>query len=115
MNNLASANENAVLTGCEVTQSSPLGATIDVSSGKIFFGVDSIDVSAQADIAIAANVTAYSRLDLVALNTIGVVSIIQGTASVKPIPADYNPDDFIILANLTIGPVFTEILDTVFA
>lgn len=109
LNNMAKVSENAVLTGCEV---SPLGSpslAVQVDSGKIFFGNDSIDVSSVASISVDANGAAFDRLDLVAVNSSGVVSIIKGTAQeIAPTP-DYDPTLFVILAIITIEPAETEI------
>lgn len=113
LNNLAKSNENSVLSGCLVTESSPQAATIDVASGSIFFGVDKATVTAQPDIAIAANSSGNTRLDLVVLNSLGVASIVQGTPNaVLPIPADYDTDLFIPIAQITVADSFSSIINS---
>jgi hypothetical protein len=102
-NALAYANTNAVLAGCECTAQTIPNMTVAVSSGKIFFGVDTKDITG-ANVSITANASAYTRIDLIAVDALGALSAIAGTASVLPVPATYNPDDYIILAMIFVSP-----------
>lgn len=99
---IAYANENAVLTGCGVTEQSPQALGVTVASGKIFFGTDVIDVES-TDLTITANSSGDPRIDLVLVNSSGDVSISQGIPSVLPATPDFEPDDYIVLARITVA------------
>jgi len=110
LNNLAFANLNSVLTGCEVTPSSPAAMTVDVDSGTIFFGNDKISVSASVGtLTIDTEATANTRKDLILVNASGTLSVLKGTASAIPATPDYDPETYIVLAIITIVNTTTTI------
>lgn len=100
-NSIDHAIQNAVLTGCEVTVSSPLAMAVKVESGKVFFGNDTISVS-NSTITISNSDVTNDRIDLIAVNVSGVVSVLKGTAASIPLPVDYNADDYIIIARILV-------------
>lgn len=112
INNIARGNSSAVLTGCGVTVSSPAAMTVEVDSGNIFFGNDTIAVTAQTSSTFDNNTTSYNRLDLLAVNASGVISIIKGTEQEIIMTPDYDVDSYIILAIVKIIPSQTTIETT---
>jgi hypothetical protein len=112
LNNIAYANTNGVLTGCEVTESVTPAMSVDVASGNVFFGNDTIEVSASNDLAISSNSSGFSRLDLVVVNSSGVISVITGTAAQVVTTPDYEPDDYVVLARVTVTSGATSITNT---
>ncbi|MDD4781250.1 MAG: hypothetical protein PHT02_11720 [Tissierellia bacterium] len=105
INSIAYATQNAVLTGCGVTVGT--GREVNIDSGKVFFGVDNIDVSEQ-NITLDANATAFNRLDLIVVNSSGVASIVKGTPAELYFAPDYDPDDYVILAQILVTPGITQ-------
>jgi len=110
LNNIAYANQNGILSGCEVSASSPAAMTIDVTSGTIFFGNDTIDVVASTDtLAIDTEASANTRIDLILTNNTGTLSVLKGTASAIPATPNYEPDNYIVLALITVTNITTTI------
>ena len=109
LNNIAYANQNGVLTGCEVTVSTPLAMSVDASSGNVFFGNDEISVIETTGLALSSNTTGFTRLDLIVTNTTGTISVIEGTAAQIPTTPDYDPDDYIVLGRVKIPTGTTSI------
>lgn len=109
LNNLAYANKNSILSGCEVTAQTSPNMTVQVSSGTAFFSETNVSVSAVSSLTIASNTSSFNRLDLIAINNIGTVSVIQGTASSNPYVPDYDPELYIIVAYITVQPNTTLI------
>ncbi len=110
LNNMAHANLNTVLTDCEVSASSPAAMTVDVASGTIFFGNDVITVVASSDtLTIDAESTSNDRIDLIRVDSTGTLSVLKGTASAVPATPDYDPDNYIVLAIITVGNTTTSI------
>jgi len=111
LNNIAYANQNGILTGCVVSETSTPAMTVDITSGNIFFGNDTIAVTAVTSSTISNNTTGFKRIDLIAVNSVGTISIIEGTAALIQTTPEYDPDDYIILARVTVEPSETTILD----
>jgi len=111
INNIAYANQNAVLSGCEVTASSPTAMTVEVSSGNIFYGNDEVSSSGATALAIGSAPVSDIRIDLVVVNNSGTVSVIAGTAGAEPMTPDYDPDTYIVLAMVTVATGTTTITD----
>lgn len=107
-NALAYANINGVLSGCNVTAQSPQAMGVSVASGRIFFANDTTEVSS-GDLSIDSNTSSYERIDLVAVETDGTLSVLKGTPTTLPTPADYDPEVYVILAIVFISPTTTEI------
>lgn len=110
-NAFAYANQNSVLTGCEVTESSPVGMTVEVDSGRVFFETNTLNVTG-GSLSISNNTTSFTRIDMVAVNTAGAISVLQGTPSALPKPADYDPNSYIILALVFVTSNIDEITNT---
>ena len=110
LNNMAYANQNSLLSGCLVKASTPAAMTVDVESGRIFFGNDEIDVSASTDtLTIDTESSTNNRIDLIVVNESGVLSIIKGTASAIPATPNYDPELYIVLAIITVNNTITTI------
>lgn len=112
LNNIAYANNNAVLSGCEVSESSPNAMTVDITSGNIFFGTDEISVNAVTGLSIDNNTSGFERIDLVRVNSSGTIDIKKGVPGELPTAPDYEPDDYIVLAILRLPNGITEITNT---
>lgn len=96
LNSLAYANKNGVLVGCVATKGSNL-RNVNISDGSIFYGLNTITVE-NTVVAIPSNSSSNDRLDLIVVNQSGVISLVQGNASVVPSTPDYDPEVFICLA-----------------
>ena len=110
LNNLAYANLNGVLTGCEVTESSPNALTVEVASGRVFFGNDDVVVSAVSGLSFNSNSSSYDRVDLVVVDNNGSVSVVEGVANAIPMTPDYDPDLYIPFAIVTVRSGASEIV-----
>ncbi len=109
INSIAYGNENAVTNGCLVSQTTIASMSVDVAGGSIFFGATNLLVVGQ-NVAIAANVTANTRIDLVVIDNTGTVSVVGGTPAVLPLTPDYDPDSYIVLAMVEVKPGVSEII-----
>lgn len=109
LNNLARVASNAIISGCGVSATSPATMDVEIDVGEFFFGSTTTELIATQTVTISSNTSSYTRIDLIALNSSGVASVIEGTPSSLPVPADYDPDSYIILAQLTI----TSLISTV--
>lgn len=109
LNNMANVSLNGVLSGCEVDTSTGT-MKVDVESGRVFFGNDTINVSASTDtLTIDTESTSNTRKDLILVNTSGVLSILKGSASAVPATPDYDTSLYIALAIITITNSTTDI------
>ena len=87
--------QTGVVSGCEVTESAPVGMTIDVASGEVLLAEALVSVSAQADKTIAVPDATFGRFDLVTINSGGTAIVTTGTPAENPslpsIPANSIP------------------------
>ena len=77
-NALAYQNKNGVLSGCVVTAETVNNLYVEVASGSIFFGDDTTNVIADTVGPFVTPDLTNQRMDLVAVNTSGTLSIISG-------------------------------------
>ena len=102
-NALAYQNKNGVLSGCVVTAETVNNLYVEVASGSIFFGDDTTNVIADTVGPFVTPDLTNQRMDLVAVNTSGTLSIISGETlkhPTDPRPPVYDPDTYIILARI---------------
>ncbi|NCD07118.1 MAG: hypothetical protein EOL97_13450, partial [Spirochaetia bacterium] len=111
LNSIAYANRNAVLDGCEVTADSPASMDVTVSSGRVFFSSEIVDVTG-TDVTISANATAFTRLDLVVVDNTGTLSVVTGTPGILPMTPDYDPETKVVLAMITVDAGTTSIISS---
>lgn len=87
--------QTGVVSGCVVTESKPVGMSVDIASGETLLAGVEVSVSAQADKAIAVPDATNPRFDLVSINSSGTAVVTTGTAAVNPalpsIPANSIP------------------------
>ena len=95
-NNMANVSRIGLITGCAVSAGS--GMSVNISTGKVFFGSTTKDVVAVTGLAITTNANVLPRKDLVVVDNAGTVSVIVGTPNTNSIPADYDNDLYVVLA-----------------
>jgi len=110
LNNLALLMKNAVRSGCLVTEDAPLGMSVKVATGTVFFGISNINVVPQT-VSIAAAHPSFDRIDLIVVNSAGTASAITGTASTEPHTPTYNPLIYVVLARVYIQDSVTQIVN----
>jgi len=106
-NNMANAYQNAVKSGCLVSFVSGLG--VSVASGVVFFASSDVTVTSQ-NLTLDANVSSNKRTDLIAVNSSGTASIIKGTPSLLYAPPDYDPTNYVVLAQILLDGNATVLL-----
>ncbi len=109
LNNLAFQLQNAVKTGCAVTQHSPLNMSVDVASGEIFFNATKVVVSGVSGLAIAASDPSFNRYDLVLINSAGTPSVVTGTPGATPLAPTYTPTTHFCLARVLVPNTSTTV------
>ena len=111
INSIAFGNENAVTSGCLVTQTPVASMDVNIASGSIFFGTTNVSVAGQSE-TINANATGNIRIDLIVIDNVGTTSVVQGTPNILPLTPDFNPETHIVLAMIEVRPGVTEIVSS---
>lgn len=75
---------NGVLTGCAVTAQGAPDMTLAVAAGTVQNGGVAVPVTA-GNVTVTANVSGFTRLDLVVVSNTGQVSVLAGTGSAAPV------------------------------
>jgi hypothetical protein len=99
----------AIKAGCVVSQnSSGADMSIDVSEGFVYFDNSEVTVSS-TNLPITASDGSYDRMDLVVVNSVGVVSVIDGNPEAETQPPFLDIDNYVLLARVTVESGVTEI------
>lgn len=109
MNNMAFMAFNGIISGCLVSPKSPATMQVDIVSGRIFFGANIVDVNV-GTLTIDGNTAINNRLDLIVVDRTGTISIVKGVPAVLPATPNYNPNQYVVLAIITVTPSITEIM-----
>lgn len=81
---LAGVKGDGVVSGCGVTAQGTPDMTVAVASGSIRYGGSTVSVTG-ANATIATAHATNGRLDLVCVNSSGVIAVTAGTASATPV------------------------------
>ena len=81
---LAGFQRTGVISGCEVTESSPTAQTVDLAAGVVSLDGSKITISAQPDLAVTAADGTNPRKDLISVNSSGTAVVTAGTAASPP-------------------------------
>lgn len=112
---MSNISRRAVKSGCEVTEHSPTpDMSVDISSGSVYFGSLEVAVTG-TNVAIAASDPSNDRMDLVVVNSSGVVSILDGTSTQSPTdprPPVLDIETYVVLARIYVDDGVTSIVDS---
>lgn len=106
----AQQGRRSVRSGCEVSENSPADMGVVVTSGVVYFDTSEINVSGGIIPITSADPT-FDRFDNVVVTTTGLVIVLDGTPSSDPRPPAINPDDYLILARVTVENGVSQIND----
>lgn len=106
LNNMANLGSIAVASGCLVTYSSVFD--ISIASGSILFSGSVVSVSSDTK-TIDSNPTEFTRIDVILINTSGVISVLKGNPSAIPTPGDYDTTLFTAIALVFVYPSVTSL------
>lgn len=95
-NNLVLCNNNFVISGCAVTAAGT-DMDVDVASGSIAIGGEEVSFAGDS-VTLSAADADNERCDLIAINSSGVLSAIEGTPANPPLSPDYTEEDYVIVA-----------------
>lgn len=109
---IAGIGGQGVNSGCVVTQASPTGMLLDMTSGVVVIQDVNIAVSAQQDIAVPASNLTQARSDLVLVNSSGVAHVLTGPPAAQSPELPTLPADEVAVAELYTLHGLTTVLNT---
>lgn len=101
LNNLSYNNQSGVISGCVVTEQSPLALGVTVSSGSLLFNNSIVSVTTQ-NVSITTPDPLYKRWDLVLVDSSGIVSVLAGTPATLHKTPTYDPDVYYCIAMIEV-------------
>ena len=104
--NMILNNTNYVTTGCGVTFNATMD--IDIASGTIHIGGSDVSVTGTTE-TITNGDASHPRVDLVRVNSSGVISVLAGTPSSAPVSADYTEIDYVVIGIIYVPASATTI------
>lgn len=111
LNNLSYNNQSGVISGCAVTEQSPLALGVTVSSGSLLFNNSIVSVITQ-NVSITTPDPLYKRWDLVLVNSSGVVSVLAGTPATLYKTSTYDPDVYYCIAMIEVRAGASSVINS---
>lgn len=109
---LSYSHLNHVISGCDVSQRSPLVMGITVSAGRVTFATNnSYTIIPQTNINLTPSNPTLPRFTLILVTTTGVISAIDGTAADNPVFPDIDIESNIVLASIYVPSGTTSVVN----
>lgn len=108
LNNIANMSRIGVLSGCEVTPTSPSSMDVEIAAGETFFLASQVLITG-GSVTIDANTSQYNRIDIIALKDDDTITVIKGTPRELVMPPEYDAEVYLPIALIFISNTTTAI------
>jgi hypothetical protein len=98
----------SVRSGCDTIEDTPADMGVTVNAGIVYFDTNQVNVVTSI-VSIGSSNPTLDRFDDIVVTTTGVVTVLAGTPSTDRRPPPIDPDNYLILARISIDHAVTQI------